>query len=136
TLQRDSMARMASARVAPARNSPSMRPNSSDSGPGTAATVPPTACSKHSAAEGGDGACERLLEAEAGFDADRQQVEDVGQLDPRRVLPLLHSPVEHRVGTDDEQQQPEERRRETGEPLEVHEEEDEQEPDDAHDDGE
>ena len=56
---------MASARLAPARTSPSIRANSSDSGPG----------------HGGDRAVERLLEAEAGLDADRQQVEDVGQLD-------------------------------------------------------
>ena len=32
------------------------------------------------AGHGGDGAVERLLEAEAGLDADDEQVEDVGQL--------------------------------------------------------
>ena len=55
---------MASAAAAPARTSPSMRANSSD----------------ERAGHGGDGAVERLLEAEAGLDADGEQVEDVGEL--------------------------------------------------------
>ena len=46
TLVRCSMARMASERLAPARTSPSIRANSSESGPGTAAMVRSRACSK------------------------------------------------------------------------------------------
>ena len=45
-LVRASRARMASARLEPARTSPSIRANSSVSGPGTAATVRSSACSK------------------------------------------------------------------------------------------
>ena len=71
---------MASARLAPARTSPSIRENSSVSGPG----------------HGGDRAVERLLEAETGLDADHEQVHDVGQLRADGVLPLLHLPVEDR----------------------------------------
>ena len=52
---------------------------------------------------GGDGAVERLLEAEAGLDADDEQVEDVGQLGADLVLPLLDLAVEDGVGADDEQ---------------------------------
>ena len=56
------------------------------------------------AGHGGDGAVERLLEAETGLDADGEQVEHVGQLDPDLVLALLDLAVEDGVGTDDQAQ--------------------------------
>ena len=74
-----------------------MRTNSSDSGPGT----------------DGDRAVERLLEAEAGLDADGEQVEDVGQLDADLVLPLGHPPVEDRLRSQERRQPPAARRRRT-----------------------
>ena len=52
----------------------------------------------------GDRAVERLLEAEAGLDADREQVEDVGQLVAQLVLALLDPAVEHGVGAEDADQ--------------------------------
>ena len=46
TLMRSSMARIESERVDPARVSPSIRANSSDSGPGTESMTRSSACSK------------------------------------------------------------------------------------------
>ena len=59
-----------------------MRANSSERGPGT---------ELHRAVDG-------LLEAEAGLDADGQEVEDVRQLALHGLLALLHPAVQHRVG--------------------------------------
>ena len=85
TSVRFSMARMASAREAPARTSPSMRANSSVSGPGTER----------------DGAVERLLEAEARLHADHQQVEHVRELLADVGLALLDLSVQDGVGAED-----------------------------------
>ena len=78
---------MASARLAPARTSPSIRHELVGERTG----------------HGGDRAVERLLEAEAGLDADHEQVEDVGQLDLDLVLPLVDPAVEDGVGSEDQQ---------------------------------
>ena len=63
-----------------------MRANSSESGTG----------------HRGDGAVERLLEAETGLDADGEQVEDVGELLLELVLALLDPAVEPGVGAEEE----------------------------------
>ena len=46
----------------------------------------------------GDGAGQRLLEAEAGLHADGQEVEHVGELPPHGQLALGHHPIEPGVG--------------------------------------
>ncbi len=64
-------------------------------------------------------AVEGLLETETGLDADRQQVEHVGQLHLHGVLALLDASGQHGVGTDEQGEREQHEREELDEPFEI-----------------